>query len=362
MSYEIDRTNYMMLEFTSACNARCPACARTQHFVNGGIKPLGKPHLSMYHMQQLFERKWPNLQRLNIDGNYGDSMLHPQSLEFLRYIADTQDSKQIKLYIDSNGGYHDTGWWRELAQLLKQHYHPTSCVTFGIDGIDNATHQKYRVRVDWDRVMDNSAAFIAEGGVAEWKWIGFEYNDHQLEAAKQMAFDRGFDAFVYKNSRVRQTVIRDLIAKDIGHDVNLDSMQTRHGENVNSDISKDIVKQATAEVASVKDFANECAIQCRFRRNTHYGFQVEHSGYIHQCCHLPGYYNYQLPGSKIALEWQYYADKYSSEWNSLDHHSIETILSHPFFANDLEDSWNNRLDSETNPRIVRCITKCGSTR
>ena len=361
MAYELDRTNYMMLEFTSACNARCPACARTQHFVNGGVTPQGKPHLSRYHIEQLFERRWEKLERLNIDGNYGDSMLHPQALEYLQYIADTQNAAQIKVYIDSNGGYKDEAFWRDTAQLLRQ-FHPTSCVTFGIDGIDNDTHQRYRVRVDFDTVMRNSAAFIAEGGLAEWKWIGFEYNDHQLETAKQMAFDRGFDAFVYKNSRVRQTVIRDAISNTIGHTVNLDSMQQRHNQNVKSTISQDIVAQAQQEVASTADFTNDCTIACRFRRPTHYGFQVEHSGYIYQCCHLPGYYNYQLPGSLIHNEYAYYTNKYESNWNSLDHHSIEEILSHPYFQHDLEDSWNNRTDSEVNPRIVRCITKCGSMR
>ena len=69
MAYQIDKTNYMMIEFTSACNARCPACARTQHFVNSGITPHGSRQLTLEHMQNLFGVKWPNLTKINIDGN-----------------------------------------------------------------------------------------------------------------------------------------------------------------------------------------------------------------------------------------------------------------------------------------------------
>jgi len=140
----------------------------------------------------------------------------------------------------------------------------------------------------------------------------------------------------------------------------LDKGVTATSKNVSSTISKDIVEQAKKELASAKDFANDCVIKCKFRRDSNYGFQVEHSGRIYQCCHLPGYYNYQQPGTKIYKEYEYYTNKYTSNWNSLDEHNIIDILQHDYFQHDLQDSWNNRTDSEINPRINRCISKCGS--
>lgn len=348
MSFDINNINYMMLELTSACNARCPACARTQHFVNNGITPKGSIHLTKQHINNLFGVKWNNLRKLNIDGNYGDSMYHPHALEYLETIVRTQDTSKIQLYIDTNGGYKAPEFWQALANLMKNFKH-NSCVTFGIDGVDNETHQRYRVRVNLDKVFENAKAFMDAGGNAEWKWIGFDWNDHQLDTAKQMAKDMGFSAFIYKNTRVRHKVIEQAINKTKQLD-----------ENTNSNISKQIVTSTNQELTEATDFANDCTIHCRFRRPKNYGFQVEHNGTIHQCCHLSGYYNYQKPGSKLYKEYEYYTNKYTSNWNSLDEHNIIDILQHDYFQHDLQDSWNNRTDSQVNPRITRCITKCGS--
>ena len=346
--FDINKINYMMLEFTSACNARCPACARTKNFVNKNITPKGSLHLTKQHINNLFGVKWNNLNKINIDGNYGDSMYHPHALEHLETIVRTQDTSKIKLYIDTNGGYKTPEFWQTVAKLMQQ-FHPTSCITFGIDGIDNETHQRYRVRVNLDKVFENAQAFMSAGGIAEWKWIGFDWNDHQLDTAKQMAKDMGFDAFIYKNTRVRHKVIEQAINKTPQLD-----------ENTNSNISHKIVKDTNKEITTAKDFANDSVIKCKFRRDSNYGFQVEHNGTVHQCCHLPGYYNYQMPGSKLYKEYEYYTNKYTSNWNSLDEHNITDILQHDYFQHDLQDSWNNRTDSLINPRIIRCITKCGS--
>ena len=66
----------------------------------------------------------------------------------------TQDASKIKLYIDTNGGYKTPEFWQTVAKLMQQ-FHPTSCITFGIDGVDNETHQRYRVRVNLDKVFEN---------------------------------------------------------------------------------------------------------------------------------------------------------------------------------------------------------------
>ena len=75
--FDIDKINYMMLEFTSACNAKMSDCARTKNFVNKGITPKGSLHLTKQHIANLFGVKWNNLTKINIDGNYGDSMYRP---------------------------------------------------------------------------------------------------------------------------------------------------------------------------------------------------------------------------------------------------------------------------------------------
>ena len=142
--------------------------------------------------------------------------------------------------------------------------------------------------------------------------------------------------------------------------MNKQLLKSQLDDNTNSNISEKIVTDTNKELTSTQNFANDCVIKCKFRRDNSYGFQVEHNGTVHQCCHLPGYYNYQIPGTKLYKEYEYYTNKYTSNWNSLDEHKITDILQHEYFQHDLQDSWNNQTDSEVNPKIIRCITKCGS--
>lgn len=343
-----------MLELTAACNARCPACARTQHFIKEGKSIKGSTNISMEVIENIFSLPWPNLRQINVDGNYGDSLFHPQSLDILNKIIELHPNHaNVKLFISTNGGFFNEEFWTNLAGIFKQ-FHPDSAIEFGIDGIDAETHARYRVNTDLNKVLKNAQAFINAGGRAEWKWIGFEWNDHQLEDAKKLAEQMGFDSFRFKNTRVRQTVIRQLLDKDF--------QAPQHKSNIASNISKTIAEDAAKEVSAVKDFANECVIKCKFRGadKKKYGFQVEHNGRVWQCCHLSGVYNYQTPGGKTYKEYEYYINKYKEGWNDLNIHSIQEVLTHRYFSHDLEESWSNRTDSVENPRINRCIAKCGS--
>lgn len=355
MSYQISKTNYIMLELTAACNARCPSCARTIHFIDQKKKIIGDTNINFDVVKKLFSNPWPNLKEINIDGNYGDSLFHPRSLEILEYIAQNlENPKNVKLFISTNGSFFDENFWKKLAIILSK-FHEKTTVEFGIDGVDPETHARYRINTDLNLIFKNAQAFIAAGGRAEWKWIGFDWNDHQVQEAKVLSEKLGFQSFRYKNTRVRQSVLGNLIGS---------SGSEFHANSINSNISKEIIKDAVSEASSVKDFENESQILCKFRENDKgkYGFFVEHNGRIFQCCHIPGVYNYQTINSAKYKEYEYYMNKYDLHWNDLNYHSVSEILSHSYFSHDLEDSWKNKVDSEVNHRIKRCVVKCGSVR
>ena len=48
--------------------------------------------------------------------------------------------------------------------------------------------------------MKNAKAFISAGGTAEWAFIKFKHNEHQLYAAEALAKTHGFARFTYKDS------------------------------------------------------------------------------------------------------------------------------------------------------------------
>ena len=67
-------------------------------------------------------------------------------------------------------------------------------VTFGIDGLEDTNHL-YRKNVKWDVLQRNFRAYISAGGVADWQFIPFSWNKHQIEDTRDFAFKEGFRDF-----------------------------------------------------------------------------------------------------------------------------------------------------------------------
>jgi len=67
-------------------------------------------------------------------------------------------------------------------------------VNFCIDGLEH-THSMYRQNTVSSRVLDNAQTFIQAGGAANWAMLVFEHNQHEVEPARQLALDMGFQHF-----------------------------------------------------------------------------------------------------------------------------------------------------------------------
>lgn len=345
----------IMIEITSNCNAMCLDCGRNLD----GVKL--NPHLtfgtagnmkfetfkSVFNKQTL-----PNFDKTHFDGNFGDSMIHPNSLEFVKYLAKEFPGSRIE--INTNGGYHDPDYWYEMGQVTSQNFRNEEQVLFGIDGIDNETHDKYRRNVVYDRIIENATAFIKGGGRAVWKYLEFDHNAHQVEDARQIAQQMGFVDFFVKKTRWREKAIRKVTGEEqfISGNANKKHKQTQISTIPEKD--QDYVKKIETNIKKFKDFTNECVIECPWLKRQR--VQIEYDGRVWQCCHLSGKYG---SGTGFAMrDYQYYVDKHGTEWNNINNKSLQDIFDHPYW-NDLHDSFNNTTTDTTNPRIRRCAEKCG---
>jgi hypothetical protein len=109
--------------------------------------------------------------------------------------------------LHSNGSLRNTSWWTELAMLVGTNGY----ARFAIDGMED-TNAIYRRNTEWAKIMANARAFIAAGGRAEWDFIVFAHNEHQIEAARALAADMGFAAFNRK--RTARFLQRDKVSAD----------------------------------------------------------------------------------------------------------------------------------------------------
>lgn len=181
------------IEITSYCNAACPQCPRN---INGhGINPyMPLTHLDRDIINTTFDQDLcRRLRQIFFCGGYGDPIMHPNFLTILRDFR--RKSPTLWLYIHTNGGIHDTDYWKEIAAIMGGY----GQIDFGIDGLED-TLDLYRINVKFDRVINNARSFINAGGRAKWNFIVFRHNEHQVETVKKLAKDLGFAEILIRNT------------------------------------------------------------------------------------------------------------------------------------------------------------------
>lgn len=375
----------VQLELSSNCQAGCMECGRwktwgDKQILNPNLKFGNEGNIKVDLIKSVFDRKkLPVFNFIALDGNYGDSLIHPQSLEIMEYLFMTfGDQKNpfkktdtpLQIEVNTNGGYHKPEYWYELGKLFKQHSilnkDYESSVVFGIDGIDNATHDKYRRNVVYDKVIENAEQFIKGGGTAEWKYLEFDHNVHQTDQAREIAKEIGFKKFFVKRSRWVEAALREVVEKDVSATKIKGEKLGKKGKaaeysRIPETKKEKFITQVKEQVAQYKDYYNDSEISCYWRGRKR--LQIEYDGTVWQCCHLSGIYGSGtgFKGNKWDKEKQneyaYYVDTYGTEWNSLYKHSLNEILTHPYFGA-IANSWNNKTTDTKEPRLKRCVEKC----
>lgn len=191
--YNYDEIKTVHLEMTERCNAACPQCGRN---INGGeVNPyLNDRELDFESVVQIFTVPFiKQLSHIYMCGNYGDPIVARDTLEVLRYFRKINPT--IKLSMNTNASARTDDWWIELAEILK----PNGHVIFSIDGLEDTNHI-YRRNTNWDKIMSNAKAYILAGGIAHWEYIVFEHNEHQVDSARELSKQLGFDNFQVKKT------------------------------------------------------------------------------------------------------------------------------------------------------------------
>jgi MoaA/NifB/PqqE/SkfB family radical SAM enzyme len=167
-------------------------CSRNYH---GGLEnPLIKiQEWSLQDFKKIINREvLDQIEHIYFCGNFGDPLLNDNLLDMCKYVKDNSD---VAIRIHTNGSLRTDKWWKDLVKCLpKEHF-----VIFGIDGLED-THSRYRIGTDYNKILKNAKAFINAGGRAEWAYIVFEHNQHQVHEAKKIAAEFGFNRFTTKNS------------------------------------------------------------------------------------------------------------------------------------------------------------------
>lgn len=188
--YEIKRID---LGLTTRCNAGCPQCPRTDPSTNKAHSFMKMEELYLDDIKKIIPPDLcKNIKRFSLCGGYGDPLVARDILDILEYFF--EHAPKAELYIATNGSMKKTiSWWHKLGKILKG---KKAEITFGIDGIDQKMHEKYRVHTNLDLIFRNVEILQMYKVRVRWQYLVFDYNKQYVEQARQLAKDKKFDDFI----------------------------------------------------------------------------------------------------------------------------------------------------------------------
>ncbi len=187
--YKYSDIRKVHLEITSKCNANCPQCSR--NFFGKPFDSLPLTELTLDDIKRVFPEDFVRqLKVMFMSGTYGDAMVARDTVEVFEYFRACNPSMRLGMH--TNGSGRKPEWWERLAAVVDY-------CAFGIDGLADTNHL-YRRGTKWDKVMESVKAFIGAGGHADWHYIVFRHNEHQVEEARELARELGFREFCVKRT------------------------------------------------------------------------------------------------------------------------------------------------------------------
>ena len=185
MIYRYKDIRRVHLEISSQCNAECPMCPRNLkgYPYNEGYE---EHSMTLAEAKRIFLPEFiGQLSSVEINGNFGDMVMNPHSVDIIRYFK--QHATALDIEVSTNGAARNADFWQALATTGAHVY-------FCLDGLED-THSLYRRNTRYSTVLKNAQTFIQAGGWAGWKMIAFDHNLHQFDQARQLSKSLGFQHF-----------------------------------------------------------------------------------------------------------------------------------------------------------------------
>ena len=171
------------LDITHRCTLQCQRCNRAI-FAARGQKVPGED-MTMENFKKVIDY----FEEVYFCGQISDPIFHPQFIEFLKLL------KGRKTVIHTAASHKKEEWYRKPFEANTDAYW-----TFGIDGLPKDSH-KYRINQDGEHLFKMACMAAKIVDKVKWQYIVFNYNENNIEEARQMAKDNNLIFEVQKSSR-----------------------------------------------------------------------------------------------------------------------------------------------------------------
>lgn len=315
-------------ELATSCNAWCLGCTRYDTTDRGLMKsPFVEfdKQVDLVVIDNILDQDMlAEEAELMMCGTAGDPLAHTKFLEIVQLIKNKRPDTWMPIH--TNGGLKHPDYYKKIAKLTSSR----DLMKFNVDGLADTNHI-YRRNVSWTKIVDNMKAFNEHKNcVSEWQFIVFPWNEHQIDEARELSVELGFDRFQLREAR-------------------------ESGETLQQQL-------AAAERGLIDEVATGLPLYEADEQLPKYGFKdicfsvegifVNQNGIVHPCCGWAD--SIQRPGKVQDQILDYYGE---SGWNDLNKHNLTQIMEHKFWK-ELYDSLYN---SGKHP-CSECIERCGVNR
>jgi MoaA/NifB/PqqE/SkfB family radical SAM enzyme len=203
------------IEASSFCQLRCPSCPTTSRAIHPAI---GSGFLKLNDFRKLIDEN-PWISDIELS-NYGEIFLNPDLLEILKYAHE----RNIALRA-GNGANLNNVKENVLEGLVKYRLRSITC---SIDGASNETYKLYRIRGNFDTVIENvkkinhfKCKYNSVYPLLLWQFVVFGHNEHEIPVARKLAQELNMDFYLKLTWDAKFSPIRnkELVRKEIGLDV-----------------------------------------------------------------------------------------------------------------------------------------------
>jgi sulfatase maturation enzyme AslB (radical SAM superfamily) len=331
--YNLADICHVHLEISSLCNAACPLCPRNFYgyeFNDGYVER----NMTLAEVKQIFQPKFvQQLREILINGNFGDSVMNPETVDIVEYFRSC--SSDLMISISTNAGARNQEYWESLAKLRIR-------VVFCIDGLED-THSLYRRNTLYSTVIQNAKIFIAAGGDAVWKMIDFDHNRHQQADAQRLSQQLGFKSFWLHDQGRNQAPVFDKnkkLSHTIGSPVEINFDRLWKSRTQNEVLLQDIIPNHPLK-----------NIHCRVKKQK--SIYISSTGDVSPCCWLgfsPKTYGHGNYHEAVNAQFR----DFVQENNALEH-SLEHCIT---WFNKIEKTWS--ISTFEAGRLVICNDMCGA--
>ena len=343
------------LEITSDCNAACPGCARTLN-----LDKLNIQNLNFEKIKQIFPNKESiDGKSFKFCGVLGDPAMHVECVDMVDYLTSYGGYCELS----TNGGVQPVAWWERMGKISKERP-GLVYIHFCVDGHEETNHI-YRVKTKFSIVARNMQAYAnyASEGSAAWIYIVFDHNEHEIEKAKIHANTLGFNF-------ATRTGMRNSLKNWVA------TIAKKDKEKKKVVVEKKVITTTGKKEHSKKTQVAELdkfIMQYKLQKNKNKNFDDKKKEilktvvckYIHEgeifigadatlwpCCFL---YDSAFKNQEGIID---RLNQFEPNWNSLNYHTVNEILQHPWYTKLLGASW----DPDHELHFARCIRTCAKNK